>query len=310
MTNHLTFYTTDFIKAIGQKHVSYLLASDAIVDNAIKHEINNFNHSISQRGQQFSFLICSGYFESNNVKKILHKEEFHITYSSMLDSIVCFVHYSTLQQYVSLNRAVLVSAATVFIHVPIPSILKFDKNIQVLQYHLAILGLRKKPTSDVHLLESVLSGTKAGISISFKRSCSKSHQDESLHSWLKGFVDKNGGNTMRRLFWYSSAFQPSSAAANEKRSNDVSPFLMHRKWRQWSDLEWSSYSNHSIQRDLEQVIFFIYVHVEKDEQILCIHRHCMLRNTDIVAPIFPFLKACSIIYTEPSNCQILKKFRL
>ena len=228
---HLTF--TDFTKAIGSKHVSFLLSSDGIVENAIQHEMNEFNHSISQH---FPFLICSEYFEANKVKKILSKQEFHATYSSMLDSLFCFVHYSTVQQYLSLNIT-LVSAATVLIHVPIPSILKFDKNIQVLQYHLAKLGSRTNPTSDVHLLESILSGTKAGISVSFKRSCSKIHQDESLHSWIKVFVDRDGGDIMRRLFWYSDAFQSSSIQAKIKRSNDVSPLLMHRKWRQWSDLE-------------------------------------------------------------------------
>ena len=220
----------------------------------------------------------------------------------MRDSLCCFVHYSTIEQYLHVNSTLVSSA--VFIHVPIPSILKFDQSIQALLYFSSILDSRKNPSSmDLHLLDSILSGRQAGISVTFKRSCSQTHQNESLFSWIKLFIDKDGDSIMRSLFWYSEKFQPTGSMSRIRGRNDVDPFLLHRKWRQWSDFDWNFHSNHSIQLDMEKVltspILLCFISGYFDTQ-----RHCAQQNTDVVAPIFLFQQACSIIYSALSIQQI------
>eukprot|EP01035_Chromulina_nebulosa_P042288 gene42288-57252_t len=130
-----------FIKAIGRNLLSQsLLLEDDVINLAINHEmelIKTWENEHSQllqleKDNNFPHVACTKYFNAHKLKETLLVHsifEYHVTYSSASDSLFCVVIYPTLQQHRLLTA---LPPREMILMEPVPSILKFDRNIHAL----------------------------------------------------------------------------------------------------------------------------------------------------------------------------------
>ena len=245
-----------FIKAVGHNLLSQsLLLENDVINLAINHEIELMKTWENEQSQllrvetenNFPHVACSKYFDAHQLKETLSAHnisEYHVTYSSASDSLFCVIIYLTLQQHRSMTT---IPAREVILMEPVPSILKFDRNIHALLQHLAFfLRPHDGEPVDTHLLRSILFSDRAGISIVFRNRTSLAEQQQSVGAWVRSALLE----APRKMFWSSGALQ---SHFQRRRDGSAALRVLHEEWRRWTSPPPSS-SSSSCERETEQLL--------------------------------------------------------
>lgn len=175
--------------------------------------------------RQYSYVACSTYPHGHYLRGVIanNADDFHVTYSSASDKLFCINFFATYPQYSSIMA---LPHSNILLSVPIPTVLKFDTNIQIMHHFLAEINI---DNNDVKLLESIISGEKAGISVVFRARTSHPEQLESAALWKGSLEGLGGALAMEKIFWHKEV--PTSQSKVDPKSNHE---LLHTQWRRWT----------------------------------------------------------------------------
>lgn len=239
-----------FEKSIGASQLSRFFTSADILQLAIIHEAKiNYKHSTQDSVvvRKYQHMICSKLFTAFRLLDILAKyniSDYHVSYSSISDSLYCSTIFSSMHQYNSL----IADNHDFFPSFPVPSVLKFDRNIQTVQLQLALFDDSNLDSS--HKFNNI--DLISGISVAFHRGWRTKNNSESAILWLKSLeisIRNDADIAMQRLFWYSDAFKTHFSRNFNKiphASFDLH-LQLHQKWRDWSSIVELMSRNHSLQ---------------------------------------------------------------